>query len=414
MDSVTQDQEARPVIAQERIAAIDVLRGFALCGVLLMNMQAFAMPFCAYMNPTSYGDFEGLGGLLWRINYLFADAKFITIFSMLFGAGILLMSTRAVERTGKSAGVHYRRMLWMALFGAIHGLCIWMGDILLFYSICGLIVFLFRRRRPWLLCTVGIVLYLIPVLLLANLPSFMEHMPEEEMKEMVNMWAPSAEVLESEIAAYRSGYLAQMPKRLETWLQMFGFLLIFGWRLLGVMLLGMAAFKCNMLSAGRSRRFYVTMVVVGFTVGIPLALVGMLKAQACEWDMLQCMGPVSLYNYFGSLFVAAAWIGAVMLLCKSSILPGLRDRLGAVGRMAFTNYIMHSVLCTLLFYGHGFGLYGRVGRPTQFAIVLGIIALQLWYSPLWLRHFKFGPLEWLWRSLTYWSRQPFRRAEAVG
>ena len=106
---------------------------------------------------------------------------------MLVGGGIVLMSTRAVGRTGKSAGMHYRSMLWMALFGAIHGLCIWMGDILLFYSICGLIVFLFRRRRPWLLCTVGIVLYLIPVLLLDNLPSFMEHMPEEEMKEMVDM-----------------------------------------------------------------------------------------------------------------------------------------------------------------------------------------------------------------------------------
>lgn len=403
-------QRAGPVAEGQRIAAIDVLRGFALCGVLLMNMQAFAMPFCAYMNPTAYGKFEGFGALLWQINHLFADAKFITIFSMLFGAGIVLMSTRAVQRTGKSASLNYRRMLWLAIFGTIHGVCIWVGDILLTYAFCGSIAYLFWRLRPWLLSIVGIILCLIPVLMLANLPKYFEEFPEEDQQEMVDMWSPSADVLETDLAAYRGGYAAQMPERFETWLEMFGFLYIFGWRLLGVMLLGMAAFKLNILSAARSRRFYATMVVVGFAAGLPIVLIGLLKAKASAWDMLQCLGPGSLYNYFGSLLVAAAWIGVIMLLCKSSVLAGLRGRLGALGRMAFTNYIMQSVLCTLLFYGHGFGMYGRIGRPAQFGIVLAVIALQLWYSPLWLRYFTFGPLEWLWRSLTYWSPQPFRRA----
>ncbi|MGB0717581.1 MAG: DUF418 domain-containing protein, partial [Phycisphaerae bacterium] len=137
---------AQPVLLDERDGALDVLRGFALMGVLLMNMQAYAMPFCAYMNPPSFRADDPLNMTLWTINHVMADAKFITIFSMLFGAGIILMTTRAVQKTGRCAWLHYRRMFWLALFGASHGILIWYGDILLTYAICGCIVFFFRNR----------------------------------------------------------------------------------------------------------------------------------------------------------------------------------------------------------------------------------------------------------------------------
>ncbi|MFQ5654088.1 MAG: DUF418 domain-containing protein [Planctomycetota bacterium] len=404
---------AAPVAEDDRIHSIDILRGFALFGVLLMNMQAFAMLLSAYMNPTSYGDQSSVNYFLWCLNHVFADAKFITIFSMLFGAGIVLMTERSTARTGRSAGVHYRRMLWMALFGAAHGILLWYGDILLWYAMCGLLAYLFRRLKPWILILVAVILLLIPVLLLANFDSLIENAPADERQEMIDMWSPSPDAIKARETAYRGGYLDHLPTRFESWTGMFGFMMLFGWRLLAVMLLGMALFKSGVFSAARSRGFYVALVLIGFAAGLPLAAYGIYNYQACNWDMAQSMGPGSLYNYFGSLLVAFGWIGLVMLLCRSDRLKALRGRLAAVGRMAFTNYIMHSVILTTLFYGHGFGLFGRVDRPGQLGIVLAVFALQLWYSQPWLERFRFGPLEWLWRSLTYWRRQAFLRRGAT-
>lgn len=409
-DSHAGHLSAAPVAEGERIKNIDILRGFALLGVLLMNMQAFAMPLCAYMNPTSYGNDNALNFPLWCINHVAADAKFITVFSMLFGAGIVLMTSRARSRTGRSVWIHYRRMLWLALFGSLHGTLLWYGDILLTYAICGMIAYWFRRRQPWLLVTISVVLICIPAFLIANFRMYMENVPPDQSQQMLEMWAPSAETIAAKEAAYRGAYLDHLPERIKSWASMFGFLAIFGSRILSVMLLGMALLKTGVLSGARPRRLYLTLVVIGFVGGLPLVGLGIHHQVSHDWDIVEGMGVGSLYNYFGSLLVAFAWIGLVLLLCRSHRMIGLKDRLAAVGRMAFTNYIMHSVLCTTLFYGHGFGLFGRVDRLGQLCIVLVIAALQLWYSPLWLRRFRFGPLEWLWRTLTYWQPQPFRRA----
>ena len=403
---------AAPVTGAERIDSIDVLRGFALCGVLLMNIQSYAMPLCAYMNPTSYKSEGTLNFALWSVNHVLADAKFITIFSALFGAGILLMTSRAAERTGRSASVHYRRMGWMLLFGCLHGVLLWYGDILVAYAICGMVAFLFRRRGVVLLVIVAFVLLCIPALFILGFQSYMENMSADELEEMMTMWAPSAEQIHAKEAAYRGGYLDHLPVRLQSWGQFFGFLFIFGWRVLGVMLLGMALLKTGVLSATKSKAFYTAAIIIGFGLGLPATVYGIRYLIACDWDMAQSMGTGGLFNYAGSLCSACGWIGVVMLVCKSDGFRAVKHRFGAVGRMAFTNYIMHSVICTTLFYGHGFGLFGRVDRLGQLFIVLAIAALQLWYSPLWLSRYRFGPLEWAWRSLTYWQRQPMRRAPA--
>ena len=145
-------------------------------------------------------------------------------------------------------------------------------------------------------------------------------------------------------------------------------------------------------------------------LGLPLVALGIHDHVSHEWDMIRAMGIAGLYNYFGSLIAALGWVGVVMLVCKADALPSLRNRFAAVGQMAFTNYIMHSVLCTTLYNGHGFGLFGHVDRIWQQFVVLAILALQMWYSPLWLARFRFGPLEWCWRALTYWTLPPMRRA----
>jgi uncharacterized protein len=171
----------------------------------------------------------------------------------------------------------------------------------------------------------------------------------------------------------------------------------------------MALYRLGVLSAQRSAACYSWMIIAGVLIGLPLVAYGV------HWNEANAWGPQSMFygfqfNYWGSIPVSLGWIGAVMLLCRSGMLAWLRSRLAAVGRLAFSNYILQSLICTTIFYGHGFGLFGEVERVGQIAIVAGIWLFQLLVSPLWLRRFRFGPLEWLWRSLTYGRRQPFVRA----
>ncbi|MHC5072252.1 MAG: DUF418 domain-containing protein, partial [Planctomycetota bacterium] len=403
---IDQGGAAAPVVQAERIRSIDVLRGFALLGVLIMNMQVFAEVFAVYMHPFALGEISAIDYACWCVNRVLADGKFITIFSMLFGAGIVLMTGRAKARTGRSAGVHYRRMLWLALFGFAHALLLWFGDVLFTYAVCGLVAYLLRRFWIWVQFLLAVLLLLVPTVFLV----FMHKMRPEDLQTMTEMWAPSAEYIESTQTAMRGSWLEQFAVRWAGWKDMLGFLFLFGWRLLGCMLLGMALFRKGVFSAERSRPFYLTLVVIGFAAGLPLAAWGIYDHEACGWEMVRSMGVGNLYNYFGSLIAAFGWIGLIMLMCRSGALPGLRHRLAAVGQMAFTNYIMHSVICTTIYNGHGLGLFGHVDRIWQQCLILAIFVLQLWYSPLWLKHFRFGPLEWLWRALTYWSLPPFRRA----
>lgn len=152
------------------------------------------------------------------------------------------------------------------------------------------------------------------------------------------------------------------------------------------------------------------MIVIGFAVGIPTILYGVSRNFATQWSFESCFFLGGQFNYWGSLFVALGWVGLVMLVCKSRVAPTLTRTLAATGQMALTNYLLQTVLCTIIFYGHGFGLFGKVDRLGQILIVFGIWSVLLVVSPLWLRRFSFGPAEWLWRSLTYMQVQPMRRA----
>jgi uncharacterized protein len=191
-------------------------------------------------------------------------------------------------------------------------------------------------------------------------------------------------------------------------LQTFILLILEGWRVCGLMLIGMALFKTGVLSAARSSRLYAGMVAIGYGVGLPLVIAGGAKNFAAGWDFDYSMFYGTQWNYWGSIFVAAGHVGVVMLVCKSGMFGGLKRLLAAFGRMALTNYLMQTVICTTIFYGHGFGLFGSVERWQQILFVVAIWIVQLIYSPLWLRKYRFGPAEWVWRSLTYGRRQPMR------
>ena len=410
--SVVSPEAPGPVAEGERILAIDVLRGFALLGILVVNIQSFSMPDAALFNPTAYGDLSGANRWVWYLTHVLFDQKYMTIFSMLFGAGILLMTARAEGKGVPSTALHYRRMTVLLGFGLAHAYLIWSGDILVSYALCGFLVYLFRRRTPRVLVTLGIGSVAVSSVLSLFFGWSMPHWPEDSVKEMSEMFQPSSESIAETLAAYRGGWVSQVTYRAPWALQFqtFVFLVWTLWRAGGLMLLGMGLFKLGVFSAARSTRFYGSLVGVGAFIGVPVVVYGVRANLQVGWDVYYSFFQGTQYNYWASILVSLGWVGLVMIVCKKGMLGFITPALAAVGRTAFTNYIAQSLICTTLFYGHGFGLYGNVDRIGQALIVLAVWLIQLIASPLWLRHFRFGPLEWLWRSLTYRKIQPIRRA----
>ena len=410
------ESAAGPVRTPDRIVALDVLRGAAVLGILVINIQSFAMVFAAYMNPTAHASLEGAHYWVWYFSHLLADQKFMTIFSMLFGAGILLMADRQEAVGRRAAGVHFRRMAALLVFGLLHAYLFWYGDILVLYAVCGSLAFLFRRKSPRSLIIIGMAVVAVSSLLSLAGGLSMSRMPELDRAALERDFAPPPDKVAEEVAHYRGGWLRQMEHRIPKALEFHTFIfLVWGvWRAGGLMLIGMGLFKLGVFSAARSRAFYASLTALGILVGLPVVMFGIRLNEQADWDVGYSFFFGVQFNYWASLLVSLAWVALVMLACRSPRLERLTQPLAAVGRMAFTNYILQTILCTTLFYGHGLGLFGSVERVGQMGIVLAVWVLQLVVSPLWLRHFRYGPLEWLWRTLTYWRPVPFRSPAAQG
>jgi len=444
---VSEKPRAEPVTATERYFAVDVLRGFALLGILAMNIVDFGWPGAAYSNPTRGGGFEGSDRAVWFFNHLVFEMKMMTIFSMLFGAGFVLMDHRAIARGASIRGVYYRRILWLMLIGLVHAYLIWEGDILVHYAETGLFLYLFRKLTPRTLIILGISAMLVLVPMFVGIGSAINFMKaatvrvEAQIKENQkptwldqkahDFWTRNlqkefkrdpetlAKKWAEELAVYQGSYLGIVKHRAPNLLfgQTIGFLLGGGLFAASRMLLGMGLMKLGVFSAQRSRRFYWWLVALGYGIGLPLMVYDAIKLIQNEFsfDYLIMHGGV-FYNAFGSFVVALGHVGMLMLVVQSGMIGWLTNRLAAVGRMALSNYLTHSLVCTMLFYGYGFGLFGHINRTGLAGIVLLIWIFQLIVSPIWLKHFRFGPAEWLWRSLTYWRIQPItvRQPEALG
>ena len=423
-----------PATGSDRIDAIDTLRGVAVLGILVMNIYAFAMPFVAYQNPLAMGGTEWYNLGTWFFTHILFDQKFLTIFAMLFGAGLVLMSDRADARAQSPAPVWYRRNLWLLLIGAAHGYLLWFGDILFHYALMGLLIYLFRRRTPKTLIIVASILIPIGLLFAIAGGAFMHKLqaaaPElqamqsagepltEEQSAMLEQWEemamfmkPPEQQVAEDVAAYTGDYAGIVAHRAPVVqvMQVQATFTFIVWRVGGLMLLGMALMKLGILSGSRSDAFYRRMMLIGYGLGLPLTIFSAWFLYSHQWDMLWMFQVGGIPNYFGSILVAFGHIGLVMCVIRSGVAQQLVQQFTNVGRMAFTNYLMHSAVLTTVFYGYGLGLYGRVPRIWQMAFVVAVIGFQLWFSSFWLRRFRFGPMEWLWRSLTYWRWQPMSR-----
>ena len=399
-----------PVSQAARIDAIDVLRGFALLGILAINIQYFAMPDAAYFNPTAYGDLQGANLQVFLWSRLLADQKFMTIFSMLFGAGIVLMAARAAE-PGDARRRHYRRMAWLGLIGLLHAHLLWAGDILFLYAVCGMLVFPLRGLSPRLLLAIGAAAISVASAISLAGGTSLPYWPDAARSDFIaTLWQPPPAMVDADLAAYRGGWLEQLPARSATAFTFETFILLtWGmWRAGGLMLIGMALFKLDVFRAQRSRRFYGALAVAALVLGFSIDGYGVVLDFRYGWDIWSFFQGEQ-FNYWASIAVSLGYVGLVMLACRTPALRGATRPFAAVGQTALTNYLLQTVICTTIFYGHGLGWYGSVDRLGQIGVVAGVWALQLIASPLWLRRYRFGPAEWCLRALTYRTRPALRQ-----
>jgi uncharacterized protein len=422
-----------PVAKTERIASIDVVRGVALLGILLMNVTGFAL-YRGYYDPTNAGGATGLDLAAWAINNLLFEGTMRGLFSMLFGAGIVLFLSRSGGNLLVVTDAYFRRILWLFLFGIIHAyLLLWFGEILYPYALIGLFAYSFRNLAPNRLIACSLVLSLCLTAL--NVKEYVQtgyayrhytaatakqragaQLTKPERKALIDWEAIVAskkatpERAAEAKAELSKGYFSIVWYRATTvqTLQTTIMYRQFFWDIFGMMLLGMAFLKLGIFSAARSTGFYGRMVLFGYAVGLTTNYWETAYLIDHQFDV-RAFFLTDVTHELGRIPTTIGHIGLIMLFIRSGWLVGLRNALGAVGQMAFTNYILHTLICTTLFMGFGFGLFNELRRHELYYVVFAIWLFQLIISPLWLRYFRFGPLEWAWRSLTYWQRQPFRK-----
>jgi len=428
-----------PVEKAERISAVDTLRGFALLGILVMNIAAFGLPEQAYMFPVAAGGSSGRNFATWFIVFSMWEGKMRGMFSLMFGASVYLLVDR-LSRKGaavEAADIHYRRMLWLLLFGILHAYLIWYGDILFCYALCGLLLYPLRKLSPkTLLISAGAL-----VLLNSSFSTIgyfhVRHLRAEyqkveadekagkkltkEQQDIKKEWTSTAErafppgdELQKSYDAHRGNYLKLLKYRAGLVFRFHGkpiYFPPFYFDFLAMMVAGMALIKMNVLSGGRSRSFYGWMALLGFGIGFPShGITAWLVAR--EGFSVTSTHGVWMFYELGR-FATFGYCAVLLLLVKAGRWRALTSRLAAVGQMAFSNYILTSLICTTIFEGYGFGLFGRLQRWQLYLVVPAVWLVQLIVSPIWLRHFRFGPLEWGWRSLTYWRIQPMLLSTAL-
>ena len=393
-----------------RVASLDLLRGVAILGILPMNILAFALVPAAYQNPLAIGSISEGEWWSWRFTHLFFDQRFMTIFALLFGAGIALLDRRPLREGSSPAGRFYRRMAWLLVFGLVHAYGFWHGDILVSYALCAMLVFPLRRlATPWLVA-IAMPLLLVPIgmwLLMGLATAFM---PTESLTELEASWFPPDEEIRTTIAAMQGSWLEQMPIRASHAILMqtvvFGFWSM--WRVTALMLLGIALMRSGFFSASWSLGGYLLGSLLGFAAGLSITGWGLARNEAIGYAMVDAMTIGSIFNYVGSLFGAFGWACLVLTLARIGRPAWLLPSLEAVGRTSFSNYLFQTLACTTIFNGHGLGWYGLVDRVHLWLVVVGVWIAQIALTGLWLRWFAIGPVEWLWRSLAAWRPLPLR------
>ncbi|MEM8533373.1 MAG: DUF418 domain-containing protein [Chloroflexota bacterium] len=412
-----------PTRASERIAVVDILRGFAIFGVLVVNTFYFFNPLLA---PVEAGAFSAADHTtLFIINFLFV-AKFYTLFSFLFGLGMYIQMKRAQEKQINFVPIYLRRLFILAVFGFAHGVLLWIGDVLLTYAITGLVLLLFFRNcKPRTLLVWAIILTMIPIAITGFGVTTVElarMAPEIGIyKDLEASYAAVAQQMEADLAndyaVYANGSFVEITaERFRDFMYALSTVTLFSIpSVLTMFLLGLRAGKREWFSnpaAHRTtfRNLLLWALPLGLVLNFYIAITGFSQNQlntnidALNWMTLS---QVIAFN-IGTILLCLSYVAIIVQICNITTGARFLKPLAPVGRMALSNYLMHSIVMTTLAYGYGFGLFDSVGLAMGFLISIVLYAIQIPLSKWWMSRFRFGPFEWVWRSLTYGTFQSMR------
>jgi len=428
-----------PVSQQERIVILDSLRGFAILGILLMNIPGFALPPPLNHDPSLFNEWGTIDFKTWFIVDWIPEGTQRAIFSMLFGAGILLFIGGKEKRLDgmMPADYFFRRQMWLIVFSLFDVfVLLWSGDILLDYACIGMLMFAFRNLPPKRLL-IGAVFCFIFMLARENRDLYHDketiHLGEKiaridttqtklsliqkeqlsAMQDFKERNTPESKLkrmqknIEKSTGSYRDLYEYRTTRYLN---ELVTYLYFYIWDVMLFMFIGMAFFKMGILTGQASTKTYLWMTVVGLGVGLTVSYFRLQQQVDAKFNWFEYTKQVSFSSYeLSRTFRSIGILGLIMLLYKSGLFKWLFAMLRPVGQMAFTNYLMQSLMCGLFFYGVGFGMFGKLQRHEIYYVVAAVWTIQIIYSNIWLHYFRFGPMEWAWRSLTYWKKQPFRK-----
>jgi len=412
----------------ERHLSIDAVRGMAVLGILLMNIVGMGLPSFAYINPTYAGGSTGADFWAWAVNNVLTDGKMRALFTMLFGASTVLIAERAEHGSDLGPAVtHYRRMGWMLLFGLAHAFLFWFGDVLVVYALAGLLIFPFRKLTPRTQMVIGVT---ILVALLAK--NVWQAQALEALHAAATAPGASADVLKAwreasialtappefkaaELAGFGGDFMSALQAR-ATMVTLFYLVLLpteMFPEALGQMFVGMALFRMGFFTLGWSTRAYAALIGFGYLACVPLTAWLAANIAQSNFDPL-VLHEQEVWQQTTRPFIGLAHAAVLLLIVRAGALKGLVGLFSAAGRMAFSNYLVTSIITSTIFCGYGFGLYGELSRAELLWVVAGVWVFLLVWSRAWLAAFNYGPFEWAWRSLVQWKPQPMRRAPKPG
>ena len=448
-----------PVREPERIYALDVLRGFAIFGIFMVNIAFFSMPLAKLIDPSLLADATAGDQIAHAVMRALFEYKFVSLFSMLFGIGLIVQMQRAEKRNRPFVGLYLRRIFILMAFGLAHAFLLWYGDILFIYSIVALIAMWCRRLSPRVMLALCAGALAMSVLAIAGFtvmgvvfgPRVTEatqiqtsepiqttessdddvenvaadetidqasqaesddHWARYQMVLEQNKWQPGDPAwIELDVMAYKEGpMMITLVHRAWTFLIMLVIIAItgFGFRVLGMFLLGMALMKLDFFSA-RRRRWHWAFCILGLTIGLAGEFFLIWSYHHSNYQVGWTQGGAEVFHNISSFALCLGYVGTIILIVRSGLLKWLTYAFSCVGRTALTNYLLQTIVATYIMYWWGLGLFNDVSRPQQLTMVVGIYAAQLVLSVLYLRVFSIGPFEWLWRSLTYLKLQPILR-----
>ncbi len=404
-----------------RYLTLDALRGFAVMGILMMNIIAFSMPEMAYFSPAIFGGTDTPDVVAWLLSFILVDGKMRGLFTILFGASMMLVIERATAKGENPAKVHYSRMLWLAVFGLAHYFLIWWGDILFLYAAVGCIAFFMADWESKKLIRVGLIIYAIGFainLLFTGSLIYLQYLALEagpgssmdlEYQEAMKDIATSAAALARDIAIHQGSYATILADKFAEHLWgPLGLILLSFTETLPFMMIGMALYKNGFMTGEweieRYKSFGIRLTGIGLLLIVPLAVFMFLNIS----DPLVAFNTSIAWSMPSRLLMTIGYAALLILLIQAFSKSALLHRVAGAGRAAFTNYLGTSILMTFIFYGWGLGLYGTIDRAELYLFVPSAWIIMLLWSKPWLMRFRYGPLEWLWRSLSRLEVQPIK------